>query len=195
MSPTQPSSGTVSYRGPDPHEAGADRVIWLAGDQDASTVPALIETMSQVVALDDADVVVDLSGVRSIGAPTIEVLVRARDYLRLRSRALTLRSPPACVSRALERCEVADLVGPTPAEAADPAAPAGALGTWVWVPATARADRASSGPGPGPPDAPEGPPDAPEVVPIRRTPRGNVPAQVAHPAGGRTKGLARRRGS
>ena len=51
LSPTEPSSGTVSYRGPDPHEADADRVIWLAGDQDASTVPALIETMPQVVAL------------------------------------------------------------------------------------------------------------------------------------------------
>jgi anti-anti-sigma factor len=187
MSPTEPSSGTVSYRGSGPHQAGADGVIWLAGEHDISTVPALIETMAQVIALDDADVVVDLSGVRSIGAPAVEVLVRARDYLRTRSRALRLRSPPACVSGALERCAVTDLVGPSPAEAAQMAGPPGALGTWVWVPATAKADRASSGPEPGPPGAPE-------VVPIRRTPRGDRPAQVAHPAGRRTKGLARRRG-
>jgi anti-anti-sigma regulatory factor len=187
VSPTEPSSGTVSCRGSGQHPGGADRVIWLAGDHDSSTVREVIETLAQVIALDDADVVVDLSGVRSLGAPTMEVLARARDYLRVRSRALTLRSPPACVSGALGRCELADLVGPTPLEAAHPAGPAGALATWVWVPARARTDRAS-----GPPEPV--PPGAPEVVPTRPTPRGDRPAQVARPAGGRTKGLARRRG-
>ncbi len=184
MVPTEPSPGTVSYRGSGQHQADGGAVIWLAGDQDISTVAALIETMARVIAIDDADLVVDASGVQSMCAPTVEVLARARDYLRARSRSLTLRSPAACVARALERCGAADLLGPHPAEAA----PAGALGSWVEVPAAPRADRASSAPAPGTSRAAEGAGGG------RTPPRDVAPAQVGHAAGGRRVGNARRRG-
>ncbi len=188
MVPTEPSSATVPYRGSGQHQAGGDAVIWLGGEHDSSTVAALIETMARVIAIDDADLVVDVSGVRSMGAETVEVLVRARDYLRARSRSLTLRSPAACVPRALELSGASDLLGAYPAETASMTAPAGALGTWVWVPATARADRASSGPAPVPGRAAEG-------VRAGRAPPTDLPsAQVAHPAGGRRVGRAGRRG-
>ncbi len=121
MVPTEPSPGTVSYRGSGQHQADGGAVIWLAGDQDISTVAALIETMARVIAIDDADLVVDASGVQSMCAPTVEVLARARDYLRARSRSLTLRSPAACVARALERCGPRTCSAPTPQRPRRPA--------------------------------------------------------------------------
>jgi anti-anti-sigma factor len=188
MIPTEPSSGTVSYRSVGPHHPGADEVIWLAGEHDSSTVAALIETMARAIAIDDADLVVDVSGVQFMGAETVEVLVRARDYLRMRSRSLTLRSPAACVLRALELCAADEDLLRCAAEPAHLTGPAAALGTWVWVPATARSGRASSGPEPGPDRAAE------VAGAGRAPPRDVAAAQVARPAGGRRVGLGRRRG-
>ena len=145
MDPTESSSVTVFYRGlGSQHQAEA--VVWLGGEHDSSTVATLTETLAQVIAIDDADLVLDLSGVRFMSAATIEVLIRARDFLRMRSRSLSLRSPQDCVSRALALCGLADLVEPGPAEATHMAGPAGALGTWVAVPARERADRAADEP-------------------------------------------------
>jgi anti-anti-sigma factor len=150
-------------------------------------VPALIETMARVIAIDDSDLVVDVSEVQFMGAETVEVLVRARDFLRARCRSLTLQSPAACVARALELCGAADLLGPFPTEAPI-GGPAGAVGTWVWVPAAARAGGASNGPGPG--DSGKA-----EAVRAGRAHPNRVPsARVAHPAGGPSERRASRRG-
>ena len=61
-------------------------------------------------ALDDGDVVLDLSGVQFMGAATIDVIVRAKDALDLRSRVLTLRSPSVSAQRVVDLCGLADLV-------------------------------------------------------------------------------------
>jgi anti-sigma B factor antagonist len=92
-------------------------VVWLSGDHDLLTVAALSETLARAFALDDADVVLDLSGVRFMGAATVDVVVRAKDLLDLRSRALTLRSPSESAQRVIDLCGLADLVDPSSGDA------------------------------------------------------------------------------
>jgi anti-anti-sigma factor len=85
-------------------------VVWLSGEHDLSTVDAFSQTLARVFALDDGDVVLDLSGVQFMGAATIDVIVRAKDALDLRSRVLTLRSPSVSAQRVVDLCDLADLV-------------------------------------------------------------------------------------
>jgi anti-anti-sigma factor len=129
MASTEPSPVTVSYGALGWPQSGRSAVVWLRGEHDISTVAALTGTLARVIAIDDADLVVDLSEVRFMGAAPVEVLVRAREFLRVRSRLLTLRSPSAWLSRVLERHGLADLVDPRPLEATHAVGPAGALGT------------------------------------------------------------------
>jgi anti-sigma B factor antagonist len=91
-------------------EREADRtVVWLNGEHDASTVAALWEVMARAIARDDADLVIDLSGVEFMGSATVGVIMRARDALRPRSRSLTLRCPSRCAGRVLDLYGLADL--------------------------------------------------------------------------------------
>jgi anti-anti-sigma factor len=87
-------------------------VVWLRGEHDVSTVAALSEIMARAIALDDADVVVDLSEVQFMGAAAVGVVIRAQEFLRLRSRLLVLRSPSEGARRVLEVCGHADLLDP-----------------------------------------------------------------------------------
>lgn len=112
------------------------RVIWLEGDHDLATVASLWATIQHAIALDDADLVVDLSGVHFMGAATISVVVRARKILGLRSRSLTLRSPSAGAQLVLDLCGVAYLPAPRRVIATGVADTTTVLGTWVEVPAT-----------------------------------------------------------
>ena len=84
-------------------------VVWIGGEHDVATVAELSRTMARAIARDDADVVVDLSGVLFMGAATAEVMVRAREFLAQRSRALALRSPSRCAQRVLDLCDFPDL--------------------------------------------------------------------------------------
>jgi len=136
-------------------------VVWLRGEHDVSTVAALSEVMARAIALDDADVVLDLSDVQFMGAATVRVIIRAREFLRLRSRFLVLRSPPDCVRRILDVCGHSDLLDPRIADATPLTGPAGALGTWVVVPATERIDRRAHA------SASE-PSNAPDPIPVGR---------------------------
>ena len=92
------SSSVTSSRGPVAFPVrDCDRtVVWLRGEHDVSTVAALSQTMARAIALDDGDLVVDLSGVDFMDAATVGVIVRARDFLELQSRSLTLRAPSTC---------------------------------------------------------------------------------------------------
>jgi anti-anti-sigma factor len=130
-------------------------VVWLRGEHDVSTVAALSEIMARAIALDDADVVVDLSDVQFMGAATVGVIIRAREFLRLRSRTLVLRSPSECARRILDVCGHADLLDPRPVDATPLTGTAGALGTWVEVPASDRIDRRPDDPAPKPRSAPD----------------------------------------
>jgi anti-anti-sigma factor len=156
VAPIDISSVTVSRRhvtafaGRNPDRT----VVWLRGEHDVSTVAALSETLARAIALDDADVVVDLSEVHFMGAATVGVIIRAREFLRLRSRFLVLRSPSECARRFVELCGHSDLLEPRIADATPLTGTAGALGTWVVVPATERIDRRAEAYAPKPGSAP-----------------------------------------
>jgi hypothetical protein len=94
--------------------------------------------VAQAITLGGADLVVDLSRVEFMDAATIGVIVWARELLRARSRSLVVRSPSTCARRVLELCELSDLVDPRPVDADPMTGAAGALGTWVPVPAVDR---------------------------------------------------------
>ena len=119
MAPSESSSAVGLRRRcvPFVRRSESQTVVWLSGEHDLSTVDALSETLARAFALDDADVVLDLSGVQFMGAATIEVIVRAKEILDLRSRALTLRSPSETAQRVVDLCDLADLVEASSADA------------------------------------------------------------------------------
>jgi anti-sigma B factor antagonist len=140
MALSESSSVSVSRRGVvAPGGCDVDRgVVWLRGEHDISTVAFLAETMARAIAVDDAELVVDLSGVQFMDAATIGVLIRARGSLRLRSRSLRLRSASRSARYVFELCGLAGLLDTRPVDATGTV---GALGTWVAVPAADRVDR------------------------------------------------------
>ena len=90
--------------------SAATTVVWIRGEQDASTVAALSETLAHAISLDDSDLVLDLSGVEFMSAATVGVLVRAREFLRSLSRSLRVQSPSTCARRILALCNLGDLL-------------------------------------------------------------------------------------
>ena len=110
-----PSESSSVVRSPDEVLArvvrsAATTVVWIRGEQDASTVAALSETLALAISLDDSDLVVDLSGVEFMSAATVGVLVRAREFLRSVSRSLQVQSPSTCARRILALCNLGDLL-------------------------------------------------------------------------------------
>lgn len=87
-------------------------VVWLDGEHDLATLPELADTLATAISADPADLVIDLSGVKFIGAAPIGELIRCRNSLRLQSRTLTLRSPSRFATRLLNLCGLADIVEP-----------------------------------------------------------------------------------
>jgi anti-anti-sigma factor len=121
----------------------SNAVVWLRGEHDISTLPALREIMLRAIGHDDADLTLDLSEVTFIDAATVGTIVRTREFLRFWSRSLALRSPSRCARRVLELCDLTDLtdlVDLGRSEATGSARSATALGTWVAVPATEPAE-------------------------------------------------------
>jgi anti-anti-sigma regulatory factor len=53
----------------------------------------------EVVERDAVNLVVELSEVEFMGAATVGLIVRAQEFLGLRARSLTLRSPSSCARR------------------------------------------------------------------------------------------------
>jgi len=126
---TNPAEGSESFV-----ESGSEgTVVWLAGEHDASTVAALASSLARAVAVDSADLIVDLSGVSFMGAETVGVIIRTSQLLRLHGRILVLRSPSRLAQRVLSLCGRADLMSPADGEAVGPGVLA--LATWVAVPA------------------------------------------------------------
>jgi len=97
--------------------ANASRgVVWLRGEYDISREMELSHTMAGAMALDEGDLVVDLSEVTFMDAATIGVFIRARNDLRLQCRSLTLRSSSGFARRVLELCGLTDLLDPPPVD-------------------------------------------------------------------------------
>jgi anti-anti-sigma factor len=135
MSPVGSSFFTVSNR-PSARPGGSEMgliVVWLWGEHDLSTDSALCLTLARAIALDGAGLIVDLSGVEFMGASTLSIIVRARDFLLQRSASFTVRSPSACARRVIRVCGLDDLLGLSPEMAAYVTGEA--LRSWVAVPA------------------------------------------------------------
>ena len=133
-------ASTFAARQGDPH------VVHLRGEHDASTVVELSATIARAMALDDADVVLDLSEVQFMDAATVGVIVLAVEFLNLRSRTLTLWAPSRCARHVIELCGLAALLGPHLTDAPRPAGQDAALSTWVEVPVALRADAPAAQP-------------------------------------------------
>ena len=114
-------------------------VVWLRGEHDLSTVAELSEAMARAIAVDGADVVVDMSEVEFMGAATVGVLCEAWALLRSQSRSLTVRSPSSSARRVLELVGDMHLLDVRCADLLPVAGTADALGTWVAVPPGASA--------------------------------------------------------
>ena len=87
-------------------------VVSRDGEQDIATVAVLTEALTDVSALDDADIVVDLSDASFADAATLGAFVSARTVLQEQSRTLTVRAPSIFTRRVLDICGLADLVDP-----------------------------------------------------------------------------------
>jgi anti-anti-sigma factor len=85
-------------------------VVRLRGEHDRSTVPVLAEILASAVAVDDANLVIDLSEVQFMDAATVRVLLQARDRLAQQSRTFVLRSPSRCAQRVLDLCGASGLI-------------------------------------------------------------------------------------
>jgi anti-sigma B factor antagonist len=86
-------------RGSDPLRT----VVWVRGEHDIAT-RADLSAIAQAASLDDADIVVDLSGVSFMDASTIGALVVAENHLQARSRSLSIRDPTPRARRVLDLC-------------------------------------------------------------------------------------------
>jgi len=96
------------------YPGGGRPVIQLSGEHDLSSVVSLSETIARTMSLDEADVVIELSGVTYLNSATIHLILRAHDWLQQHARSLALRSPSPIARRILEVCELDDLIEPTP---------------------------------------------------------------------------------
>jgi anti-anti-sigma factor len=91
---------------------GGRTVLWLDGEHDISTRFAVSDSLEAAFSANDADVIVDLSGVTFVGAATIDEFVRGRNTLRGQCRNLTLRSPSRTARRLLDVMGLTNLVEP-----------------------------------------------------------------------------------
>ncbi len=134
MRPQESPSLSVSRRGPKCLGSEPRRtVVWVRGEQDIANRTELCDVIGQAARLDNADIVVDLSGVTFMDASTIDTLVAARNGLEELFRSLFVRAPSPRARRLLDVCGLAELIDeqPTP----PPQASTTALGSWVEVPA------------------------------------------------------------
>ena len=83
-----------------------DVVIWLRGEHDQSTAE-VHASFARAMALDDGNLVVDMSHVQFMGTATARVIVGTRQALIDRSRSLTLRSPSKSAQRMIDLCGLA----------------------------------------------------------------------------------------
>lgn len=141
MALNHPPSVSVTPRGQVFVGSDPDRtVVWVRGEHDIATAPVLAETMVRALTLDDADLVIDLSGVEFMDASTVGAVIRTRNLLGRRSKSLVLRAPSPCARRLLDACHLGDLVEPDASDDPIDEPSAVALATWVAVPAWRRED-------------------------------------------------------
>jgi anti-anti-sigma factor len=90
-------------------------VVWLEGEQDASTAAGLSARLARAAATGAGDVVIDLRAVRFMDGAIVTVLVACKRLLAIESRRLTLRAPSPSAQHLLDLCGLIELVEPNPA--------------------------------------------------------------------------------
>ncbi len=135
--------GTTTLTAPsaDAGTGGSDTdcmVMWLLGEHDISTAPGLWADLVAAMAVDDADLVLDLSGLGFLDAAIVGLFVRAQETLRAQSRTLTLRAPTTFARQIFGLCGISSFLEPDPVTLLREVDPAAALGTWVEVPPSKR---------------------------------------------------------
>jgi len=113
-------------------------IIWLRGEHDIATDGDLSRVLTRAIALNNAALVLDLSKVELMSASTLDVIVKAQNFLRQQSRSLTMRSPSPQVQRIIDICGLHNLLSSSPRERDGAAGEA--LGSWVAVPDAKPAD-------------------------------------------------------
>jgi anti-sigma B factor antagonist len=82
---------------------GPDTVIHLRGDLDPATAPALDAALADAAADPEVNsIAIDLSGLSFLDSSGLRVFVVAREAMRARGAAFTLRAPTANVRRLLD---------------------------------------------------------------------------------------------
>lgn len=84
-------------------------VLWLTAEHDIATIRALRLVLVDLIALDEHDVVVDLSEATFIGSAVITELERAGKHLAARGRSLVVRAPSVHIRRTFTVCDAAGL--------------------------------------------------------------------------------------
>lgn len=138
--PEKAFSVTVSPKSPGavPGRMLEPSVVWLAGEHDLSNAARLSAVLVETIALDHADVIIDLSGASFISGSTITVFMRTSAFLSARSRVLTLRAPTNSVTRLLGLFDLGHLIAPSPATGSVSQSPSEALRTGIDVPTEQR---------------------------------------------------------
>ncbi|HUS20689.1 MAG TPA: STAS domain-containing protein, partial [Aeromicrobium sp.] len=116
------------------HSEARFTVVWLDGEHDASTKVAVRAVIDNAANLDDADVLVDLSGVTFMDASIIGTLIGARQSLGKRFLTLEVRAPSPFARRLLEICGLTELEQSSERMELERNDAAPALATWVDVP-------------------------------------------------------------
>lgn len=93
-----------------PGDDDLSAVVWLRGEHDTATRQPIAVMIAEAAALDDTDIVVDLSGVTYMDMSTIGALVVAQNGLRTRARSLSVRGANPRSRRLLEISGMAHLI-------------------------------------------------------------------------------------
>jgi anti-anti-sigma factor len=101
---------------PDAPSGPLRHVVLIRGEQDIATSGELIAAIRLAIGRDDADVVLDLSGVPFMDASTVGALVDAHNVLRGQARSLTVAGPSAPARHILELCGLEHLIHAAEAE-------------------------------------------------------------------------------
>lgn len=89
-------------------------VVSLRGEHDLATAHSLAAAIATAAALDDTDLVLDLSGVQFMDSTTIVVILRGKSLLAARGRTMTVRNPSQPARYVLGLCDLGDIVEAPP---------------------------------------------------------------------------------
>jgi anti-sigma B factor antagonist len=89
-------------------------VVSLCGEHDLTTAHSLSAAIATAAAVDDTDLVLDLSGVQFMDSSTIVALLRGKSLLKTRGRTMTVRNPSRPARYVLGLCDLRYIVEPPP---------------------------------------------------------------------------------